>query len=107
MFHFNRNNTVKCRTLAITYFFQMKSQKSKICIGFQQSSQKNFARHNCLCSSTTLHKNLISIFCGLGEKRTRFRNKKGKKENKGKKKEKQRNKPYHGQKLVGWDEGVL
>ena len=39
------------------------------------------------------------MFCGLGEEeRTRFR--KNKKKNKGKKK------PHHGQKWVGWDEGV-
>ena len=42
---------------------------------------KNFGRKNCVCSSTTLRKNYISMFGGLEEeKRTRFR-KKGRKKN--------------------------
>ena len=44
---------------------------------------KNFGRQNYICSSTTLHKNLISMFCGLGvEERRRFRKKKERKKNK-------------------------
>ena len=35
------------------------------------------------------------MFCGLGEKRTRFRKKKGKRE-----------KPQGGQKWVGWDQRI-
>ena len=39
-------------------------------------AQKNFGRQNCVCSSTTLHKNQISMFLGLGEEeRTRFKKK--------------------------------
>ena len=38
---------------------------------------KNFGRKNCVCSSTTLHKKYISMFCDLGEKeRTKIRKKK-------------------------------
>ena len=60
---------------------------------------KNFERNNCICSSTTLHKNEISMFCGLGEEeRTKIRKKK--------KEKKKRNKPHRGQTWVGWDEGV-
>ena len=59
---------------------------------------KHFGRKNCICSSTTLHKNCISMCCGLGEEeRTKFRKKK---------KEKKRNKPHRGQKWVGWDERI-
>ena len=43
--------------------------------------------------------------CGLGEEeRTKLRKKR--KEKKGKKRKKKRNKPYRGQKRVGWDERV-
>ena len=42
---------------------------------------KNFGRKTCVCSSTTLHKNYISMFCGLGEEeRTKIRKKRKKKE---------------------------
>ena len=38
---------------------------------------KSFGRKNCICSSTTLHKNWISMFWGLGkEERTKIRKKK-------------------------------
>ena len=48
------------------------------------------------------------MFCGLGEEeRTKIRKKKRKKkEKKEKKGKKKRNKPYRGQKWVGWDERV-
>ena len=82
---------------------------------------KNFRRKNCICSSTTLHKNWISMCCGLGEEeRTKIRKKKKeKKEKKGKKrkkrrkkgkkrkKRKKRNQPHRGQKWVGWDKREL
>ena len=56
-------------------------------------AQNNFGRKNCICSSTTLHKNSISMCCGLGEERTKFRKKKKKKkEKKRKKKEKKEKK---------------
>ena len=45
-----------------------------------ESPPKNFGRKNCVCSSTTLHNNQISMFCGLGEEeRARIRKKKKKK----------------------------
>ena len=51
-----------------------------------KKAQTNFGRQNCVCSSTTLPKNSISMFCGLGEKeRTRVKKKKRKKQNKRKK----------------------
>ena len=62
-------------------------------------AQKNFGRQNCICSSTTLHKNQISMCCGLGEEeRTKFWEKK--------KEKKKRNEPHRSQKWVGWDERV-
>ena len=53
-------------------------------------AQKNFGRQNRVCSSTTLRKNSISMFCGIGEEeRTRFRKKNRKtKKNKNRKKKK-------------------
>ena len=41
---------------------------------------KNFGRRNCVGNTTTLHKNLILMFCGIEVERTRLRKiKKGKK----------------------------
>ena len=59
--------------------------------GCQGSGPKNFGRQNCVCNSKTLHKNWISVLCGL-EERTRLR-----------KKEK---KPHCGHKCVGRDERI-
>ena len=62
---------------------------------------KNFGKKNCVCSSTTLHKNSILMFCGLGEEeRTNFRKKKKGKKRK-KKGKKGKKKPHRGQKWVG------
>ena len=41
-------------------------------------TKKNFGRQNCVCSSATSRKKLISMFCGLEEERTRFRKRKKK-----------------------------
>ena len=43
-------------------------------------AQKHFSRQNCVSSSTTLNKNYVSMFCGLGEEPTRFRKKEKEKE---------------------------
>ena len=43
--------------------------------GPERVAPKNLGRQNCVCSSTTLHKSLILIFCGLGEEHTRFKKK--------------------------------
>ena len=39
-------------------------------------AQKNLVRQYCVCHSTSLHENLISMFRSLEEERTRFRKKK-------------------------------
>ena len=45
----------------------------------RRMAPKNFARQNCIGSSTTSCKNWISMFCGLGEEdHTRFRKKRKK-----------------------------
>ena len=55
---------------------------------------KNCGKQNRVCSSTILHKNQISMFCGLEKERKRFR------------KKKKRKKTHRGQKWVGSDKRV-
>ena len=60
--------------------YQKKILGGPILEGSEGVAPKNFGRQNCVCSLTTLHKNEISMRCGLGEEeRTRSRKQKKKK----------------------------